>query len=137
MNFYASYTVFPPLFPKSRSDLKLFSQTFYMGFVERKIPYKIHCTRFSYSISRASESGLQTKKRIKQIWVLLENSIVSYEDPASWKYRKRLFCSGFWALSNEMLAEKHIWKITNVDAKYRKGFFLGVFSDLLIMFPSP
>src|SRR5579862_6074487 len=80
MNFYAFYMIFSSLLPKLRPDLKLFSQIFYMGFVERKILYKIHGTRFSYSISRVSKSELQSKKTHKKSLSFLENSTFPYED---------------------------------------------------------
>jgi len=66
MNFYAFYMIFSSLLSKLRPDVKLFSQIFYMDFVERKILYKIHRTRFSYAISRVSKSESESKKTV---WV--------------------------------------------------------------------
>ena len=58
---------FPPLSLKLRPDVIFFSEIFYMDFVERKILYKIHSTRFSYSTSVTSKNDLQWKKlRLKK-----------------------------------------------------------------------
>ncbi len=118
MNFYAFLWYFPLLFPKLRPDLKLFFRIFFMGFVERKILYKMHHTRFSYSISRASKSTLQSKKTHKKHLSFFKKFSFFCKDSAFLDYLKRVFCSAFQALSNETLLKNNGWKITMLDPKY-------------------